>query len=208
MRLVRSLAKRRMQAVLPHVQRPSARCRLRIQQARPPLRERRRCRRPSVARRRRRSFATPRRLQWESASFDTDHHHRGAQSHSKPRGGAERVPARAPARAAAWSITMLTPRTSRIWHWLRAPWDADQRERGMQPGEVYGFTSAQLARALHARRLHAVVAASGSCSASTGSTSSAWPRGAPEAVLNRAPGPRQTCLNRPSGSKPCPLPAA
>jgi SAM-dependent methyltransferase len=41
-------------------------------------------------------------------------------------------------------ITMLTPRTSRIWHWLRAPWDADQRDRGMQPGEVYGFTSAQL----------------------------------------------------------------
>jgi SAM-dependent methyltransferase len=41
-------------------------------------------------------------------------------------------------------ITMLTPRTSRIWHWLRAPWDADQRDRGMQPGEVFGFTSAQL----------------------------------------------------------------
>ena len=41
-------------------------------------------------------------------------------------------------------ITMLTPRTSRIWHWLRAPWDADQRDRGMQPGEVYGFTSTQL----------------------------------------------------------------
>ena len=41
-------------------------------------------------------------------------------------------------------ITMLTPRTSRVWHWLRAPWDADQRERGMQAGEVFGFTSAQL----------------------------------------------------------------
>jgi SAM-dependent methyltransferase len=41
-------------------------------------------------------------------------------------------------------ITMLTPRTSRIWHWIRAPWDADQRDRGMQPGEVFGFTSAQL----------------------------------------------------------------
>jgi hypothetical protein len=39
---------------------------------------------------------------------------------------------------------MLTPRTSRIWHWLRAPWDADQRDRGMQPGEVYGFTRPQL----------------------------------------------------------------
>ena len=41
-------------------------------------------------------------------------------------------------------ITMLTPRTSRVWHWLRAPWDADQRERGMRTGEVFGFTSAQL----------------------------------------------------------------
>ena len=39
---------------------------------------------------------------------------------------------------------MLTPRTSRIWHWLRAPWDSDQRDRGMQPGEVYGFTTQQL----------------------------------------------------------------
>ena len=41
-------------------------------------------------------------------------------------------------------ITMLTPGTSRVWHWLRAPWDADQRDRGMRPGEVFGFTPAQL----------------------------------------------------------------
>lgn len=41
-------------------------------------------------------------------------------------------------------ITMLTPRTSRVWHWLRAPWDADQRDRGMKPGEVYGFTAAEV----------------------------------------------------------------
>jgi SAM-dependent methyltransferase len=41
-------------------------------------------------------------------------------------------------------VTMLTPRTSRIWHWLRSRWDADQVERGMKPGEVYGFTSAEL----------------------------------------------------------------
>ena len=48
-------------------------------------------------------------------------------------------------------ITMLTPRTSRIWHWLRAPWDADQRDRGMQPGEVYGFTSASCSSCSRAR---------------------------------------------------------
>jgi SAM-dependent methyltransferase len=41
-------------------------------------------------------------------------------------------------------ITMLTPWTSRVWHWLRAPWDADQRERGMLPGEVYGFTPKEI----------------------------------------------------------------
>jgi SAM-dependent methyltransferase len=41
-------------------------------------------------------------------------------------------------------ITMLTPRTSRLWHWLRSSSDADQRERGMRPGEVYGFTPAQV----------------------------------------------------------------
>ncbi len=41
-------------------------------------------------------------------------------------------------------VTMLTPRTSQIWHWLRAPWDADQRERGMKPGEVYGITPADV----------------------------------------------------------------
>lgn len=43
-------------------------------------------------------------------------------------------------------VTMLTPRTSQIWHWLRAPWDADQLERGMKPGEVYGFTPAEVVR--------------------------------------------------------------
>ena len=41
-------------------------------------------------------------------------------------------------------VTMLTPLTSRLWHWLRKRWDADQRERGMRPGEVYGFTPAAI----------------------------------------------------------------
>ena len=40
-------------------------------------------------------------------------------------------------------ITNLTPFLSRIWHrW--AFWDEDQHERGMKPGEVYGFTDAEL----------------------------------------------------------------
>jgi SAM-dependent methyltransferase len=41
-------------------------------------------------------------------------------------------------------VTMLRPLTSRIWHWLRAPWDSDQRERGIKDGEVGGFTPRQL----------------------------------------------------------------
>ncbi len=37
-------------------------------------------------------------------------------------------------------VTVLPPRLSGLWHRLRSPWDADQNERGMKPGEVYGFT--------------------------------------------------------------------
>lgn len=41
-------------------------------------------------------------------------------------------------------ITMIPPRISRIWHLLREPWDADQRERGMKEGEVFGLTKSDL----------------------------------------------------------------
>lgn len=41
-------------------------------------------------------------------------------------------------------VTMITPKTSRVWHWLRSRSDADQVERGMKPGEVYGFTPAEM----------------------------------------------------------------
>ncbi len=40
-------------------------------------------------------------------------------------------------------VTMIPPLISRIWHALRAPWDVDQRERGMKPGEVFGLTVGQ-----------------------------------------------------------------
>jgi len=40
-------------------------------------------------------------------------------------------------------VTSLTPRLSRLWHaW--AFWDKDQHERGMKPGETWGFTHAEL----------------------------------------------------------------
>ena len=41
-------------------------------------------------------------------------------------------------------ITMIPPTISRIWHFLRKPWDADQKERGMGPGEVFGFRQQEL----------------------------------------------------------------
>ncbi len=40
--------------------------------------------------------------------------------------------------------TMIPPGISRLWHFLRRPWDADQQERGMKPGEVYGLTRGQM----------------------------------------------------------------
>jgi len=37
-------------------------------------------------------------------------------------------------------ITMIPPGVSRVWHILRKHWDADQKERGMGEGEVFGLT--------------------------------------------------------------------
>ena len=41
-------------------------------------------------------------------------------------------------------LTMIPPRLSWLWHTLRKPWDADQTERGMKDGEVYGLTGRQV----------------------------------------------------------------
>ena len=41
-------------------------------------------------------------------------------------------------------LTMLPPTLSWAWHQLRRPWDADQTERGMQPGEVWGLSRRQI----------------------------------------------------------------
>ena len=43
-------------------------------------------------------------------------------------------------------VTMIPPKISRVWHRLRKPWDADQHERGMKEGEVYGFSEKELER--------------------------------------------------------------
>jgi SAM-dependent methyltransferase len=82
-------------------------------------------------------------LQWEPASFDTVTII-AALNHIPNRLAVLKECRRVLRPDGRVVVTMLTPRTSRIWHWLRAPWDVDQRERGMRAGEVYGFTSAQL----------------------------------------------------------------
>ena len=82
-------------------------------------------------------------LQWESGSFDTITII-AALNHIPNRVAVLNECKRLLRPGGKVVITMLTPRTSRVWHWLRAPWDSDQRERGMQPGEVYGFTAKQL----------------------------------------------------------------
>ena len=82
-------------------------------------------------------------LQWESGSFDTITII-AALNHIPNRTAVLDECRRLLRPGGRVVITMLTPRTSRIWHWLRAPWDSDQRDRGMQPGEVYGFTTQQL----------------------------------------------------------------
>ena len=41
-------------------------------------------------------------------------------------------------------LTMLPPTLSWAWHQVRRPWDADQTERGMQPGEVWGLSRRQI----------------------------------------------------------------
>ena len=50
-------------------------------------------------------------------------------------------------------MTMLTPRLSRLWHALRAPWDADQHERGMHEDEVFGFYPAEVIQMVEAEGL-------------------------------------------------------
>lgn len=45
-------------------------------------------------------------------------------------------------------ITMIPPGISRVWHALRKPWDADQSERGMKEGEVYGLGRKAMRRLL------------------------------------------------------------
>ncbi len=41
-------------------------------------------------------------------------------------------------------LTMIPPTLSRVWHFIRKPWDRDQHERGMHEHEVYGFSRIEM----------------------------------------------------------------
>ena len=43
-------------------------------------------------------------------------------------------------------VTMIPNSISKIWHRLRKPWDPDQHERGMEEGEEFGFSSAEMSK--------------------------------------------------------------
>ncbi len=45
-------------------------------------------------------------------------------------------------------ITMIPPGISGVWHFLRKPWSADQKERGMKHGEVFGLKAKEVRRLL------------------------------------------------------------
>lgn len=54
-------------------------------------------------------------------------------------------------------ITMIPPRISQVWHFLRRPWDADQGERGMKSGEVYGMRPTEVRQLLKAVGFEVVI---------------------------------------------------
>jgi ubiquinone/menaquinone biosynthesis C-methylase UbiE len=54
-------------------------------------------------------------------------------------------------------ITMIPPLISAIWHKIRKPWDIDQKERGMEEDEVFGFTSKELLRIVNGNGFETVL---------------------------------------------------
>jgi ubiquinone/menaquinone biosynthesis C-methylase UbiE len=45
-------------------------------------------------------------------------------------------------------VTMISAPVGRVWHFARKPWDADQTERGMRPGELPGLSRGEVHRLL------------------------------------------------------------
>jgi SAM-dependent methyltransferase len=53
-------------------------------------------------------------------------------------------------------MTMLPPGISRVWHFIRKPYDADQSERGMAEGETFGFSHEQVVAMLERNGLRLI----------------------------------------------------
>jgi SAM-dependent methyltransferase len=51
-------------------------------------------------------------------------------------------------------VTMIPPRISQFWHFIRKPWDRDQHERGMHEHEVYGFAKNEMRAMLKSAGFH------------------------------------------------------
>lgn len=78
-------------------------------------------------------------LPYDDASFDTVSI-LAALNHIPNRGDVLREAHRLLKPGGRMILTMIPPTISRVWHFLRRPWDADQTERGMKEGEVWGLT--------------------------------------------------------------------
>lgn len=83
-------------------------------------------------------------LPFENASFDTVSCI-AALNHIPERDAFIMEAARMLRPEGALILTMIPPGISRIWHFVRSPWDADQHERGMVEGETFGYSLRQLA---------------------------------------------------------------
>jgi ubiquinone/menaquinone biosynthesis C-methylase UbiE len=78
-------------------------------------------------------------LPYDDASFDTCSI-LAALNHIPNRGDVLKEAFRVLKPGGRMILTMIPPTISKVWHFLRRPWDADQTERGMKDGEVWGLT--------------------------------------------------------------------
>jgi SAM-dependent methyltransferase len=86
-------------------------------------------------------------LPYENGSFDTVTI-LAALNHIPNRGDVLREACRLLKPGGRIILTMIPPTISQVWHFLRRPWDADQTERGMKEGEVWGLTPAAVRKLL------------------------------------------------------------
>jgi SAM-dependent methyltransferase len=95
------------------------------------------------------------RLPYANAAFDTICC-LAAMNHIPEREGFLREVVRLLAPEGKFIMTMLPPSISRVWHFIRKPWGADQSERGMAEGETFGFSHEQVVAMLERNGLRLI----------------------------------------------------